>query len=182
MRIPEFESRLSELFTETAKAHHDAFVTTDGNDPEWPIWYADYIQEPISEILDTKFFKSSLIYCLMNADFEYTAREVDVQWQKFYSKHFIGHFAPTDTPIEDHLALYYIPTCPFCKMVIKTINQLGIEVELLNINEDSTYHDELVSVRDRATVPVLRITSPDCDDRWMPESRDIISYLKSTYK
>ena len=182
MNIPEFESQLSELFNETAKAHHEAFAITDGNDPEWPIWYADYLQDPISEILDTKFFKSSLIYCLMNADFEYTAREVDVQWQKFYSEHFIGRFAPTDTPIEDSLALYYIPTCPFCKMVIKTINQLGIEVELRNINEDTNYRDELVSVRDRATVPVLRITSPDSDDRWMPESRDIVSYLVKTYK
>jgi glutaredoxin len=181
MRNPELESRLSELFTETATAHHEAFASTNGNDPEWPIWYADYLQEPISEILDTNFFKSSLIYCLMNADYEYTAREVDVQWQKFYSEHFIGHFAPTDTPIEDRLALYYIPTCPFCKMVINTINQLGIEVELRNINEDTNWRDELVSVRNRATVPVLRITSPDNEDRWMPESRDIVSYLVKTY-
>jgi hypothetical protein len=92
MNIPEFESQLSELFTETAKAHYEAFATTDGNDPEWPIWYADYLQEPISQILDTNFFKSSLIYCLMNADFEYTAREVDVQWQKFLFQTFYRSF------------------------------------------------------------------------------------------
>jgi glutathione S-transferase len=67
-------------------------------------------------------------------------------------------------------------------MVIKTINQLGIEVELRDINEDTNYRDELVSMRDRATVPVLRITSPDSEDRWMPESRDIVSYLVKTYK
>ncbi len=47
MRISEFESRLSELFTETAKAHHEVFSATDGYDPEWPIWYADSLQEPI---------------------------------------------------------------------------------------------------------------------------------------
>lgn len=182
MRIAEFESRLSGLFTETAKAHHEAFAATDGNDPEWPIWYADYVQEPISEILHSRFLKSSLIYCLMNADFEYTAREVDVQWQKFYSKHFLDRFAPADTPTKDKLALYYTTTCPFCKMVIRTIDQMGIEVELRNINEDTDYRDELIAVRDRATVPVLRITSSNGDSRWMPESRDIISYLKKTYK
>jgi len=36
--------------------------------------------------------------------------------------------------------------------------------------------------RDRATVPVLHITSPDGDKRWMPESSDITNYLKKTYK
>jgi hypothetical protein len=29
--------------------------------------------------------------------------------------------------------------------------------------------------------PVLRITSPDGSERWMPESRDIVRYLEQTY-
>ncbi len=182
MSIVEFENQLTELFTETAMAHHEAFVATDGNDPEWPIWYADYLQEPISEVLHNRFLKSSLIYCMMNADFEYTAREVDVPWQKFYSDHFIEHFAPAETPTKDSLALYYSPTCPFCQRVMQTTNQLGIEVEMRNIDEDTDYRNELLAVRDRATVPVLNITSPKGDKRWMPESRDIISYLEKTYK
>ena len=182
MRTAEFESQLTEVFTETEMAHLEAFASTDGNDPEWPIWYADYLQEPMSDILQTRFLKSSLIYCLMDADFEYKARELDVQWQKFYSDHFIGHFAPTDTPTKDSLTLYHTPTCPFCKKVRQTINQLDVEVEMRNINEDTDDRNELVAVRDRATVPVLRITSPDGDERWMPESRDIISYLEKTYK
>jgi hypothetical protein len=28
---------------------------------------------------------------------------------------------------------------------------------------------------------VLRITSPEGEDRWMPESRDIVGYLQETY-
>ncbi len=31
----------------------------------------------------------------------------------------------------------------------------------------------------RATVPVLRITSPDGEQRWMPASRDIVRYLET---
>jgi len=54
MRIAEYENQLSDLFTETATVHHEAFAATDGKDPEWPIWYADYLQEPISEILQNK--------------------------------------------------------------------------------------------------------------------------------
>ena len=67
-------------------------------------------------------------------------------------------------------------------MVMQTTSQLGIEVELRNIDEDTDYRDELVAARHRATVPVLHITSPNGDKRWMPESRDIISYLEKTYK
>jgi glutaredoxin len=182
MRNAEYESQLTELFTETAKAHHEAFAATDGNDPEWPIWYAEYLQEAISEILQNRFLKSNLIYCMMNADFEYTARETDDPWQKFYSDHFIEHFAPADTPTEDSLALYYSPTCPFCQRVMQTTNQLGMDVEMRNIDEKTDYRDELLAVRDRATVPVMQITSPNGDKRWMPESRDIINYLEKTYK
>ena len=181
MKNTEYERQLTELFTETARAHHEAFAATDSKDPEWPIWYAEYLQQPISEILQNKFLKSNLIYCMMSADFEYAARETDVPWQKFYSDHFIEHFAPAETPSEDSLALYYSPTCPFCQKVIRTTDQLGIDIEMRNIDENEDYRDELISVRDRATVPVMQITTSDGDKRWMPESRDIIDYLKKTY-
>jgi hypothetical protein len=36
-------------------------------------------------------------------------------------------------------------------MVMQTISQLGIEVEMRNIDEDTDYRDELVAARDRAT-------------------------------
>ena len=182
MRNTEYESQLSVLFTQSARAHHEAFVATDGDDDDWPIWYAEFLQKPLSEILDTQFTKSNLIYCLMNADFEFTAREIDTQWQKYYSKHFIDHYAPSDTPTKDSLSLYYSPTCPFCRRVMNTINQLDIDVEHRNIGENIEYRNELVEVRNRATVPVLQITSPNGGKRWMPESLDIIRYLEKTYQ
>ena len=42
------------------------------------------------------------------------------------------------------------------------------------------YADELIESRGRATVPVLRITSPNGEERWMPESPDIVRYLETT--
>ena len=32
---------------EVAKAHHQAFVETDGEDPDWPIWYAGELLEDL---------------------------------------------------------------------------------------------------------------------------------------
>ncbi|MGY8815568.1 MAG: glutaredoxin family protein [Gammaproteobacteria bacterium] len=79
------------------------------------------------------------------------------------------------------MSLYYSPGCPFCKMVIKIISTLNITIELRNIDENLEYRNELVSVRGRATVPVLHITTPNGNERWMSESRDIINYLEKMY-
>ena len=66
-------------------------------------------------------------------------------------------------------------------MVRSKIDQLGIDVELRDVMQDSEHRDDLVEARGRATVPVLRIMSLEGEDRWMPESRDIIRYLQQTY-
>lgn len=70
---------------------------------------------------------------------------------------------------------------PYCSMVRSAIDRLGIDVELRDIFQDVQHRDDLVEVRGRATVPVLRVTSPDGESRWVPESRDIVSYLQETY-
>ncbi len=74
--------------------------------------------------------------------------------------------------------LYHSETCPFCAIVRAAIDRLGLVVELREIFEDPVYRDELVEARGRATVPVLRIISPVGEERWMPESRDIVRYLE----
>ena len=56
-----------------------------------------------------------------------------------------------------------------------------LDVELRNIYDDRQHFDELRAARGRTTVPVLRITSSDGEDRWMPESADIVRYLQATY-
>lgn len=121
------------------------------------------------------------MYCLMNADFEHRAREPESEWSIFYAKEMVDRYALPDDPDDDKLALYYFPSCPFCQLVLRAIESCGVDVELRDIFERAEYRDELVGARGRATVPVLRITTPKGDDRWMPESRDIVSYLQEVY-
>jgi glutaredoxin len=173
---------IGKLLLDTGHAHHKAFEVTDGADPDWPIWFAEYSKDTFVGQLGINFTKSQLIYCLMNAAFEHEAREPDRAWPEFYANEIVARFAPSETPTEDKLALYHYNGCPFCSMVRSAIDRLGIDVELRDIFQDSQYRDDLVKVRDRATVPVLRITSSDGEDRWMPESRDIVSYLQKTYE
>jgi len=177
----ELRDSIGKLLLDTGHAHHKAFEVTDGADPDWPIWYAEFSKDTFAEQFGMSFTKSQLIYCLMNADFEHEARAPDSDWPEFYANEIVERFALSETPTDDKLALYHFNGCPYCSMVRSAIDQLGIDVELRDVFEDSQHRDDLVKARGRATVPVLRITSPDGEDRWVPESRDIVSYLQKTY-
>lgn len=80
----------------------------------------------------------------------------------------------------DDLALYYYDSCPFCIRVLMAIRQLGLDIELRNILSDPQHRADLTAARGRATVPVLRI-SADGGDEWMPESVDIVAYLRRRF-
>ena len=45
MSARDLTTRIAELFHEAAEAHHVAYAATDGVDPDWSIWYADYLIE-----------------------------------------------------------------------------------------------------------------------------------------
>jgi len=178
---PQLHARLTHLFRESERQHLAAFADIDGDDPEWPLWYADHLQTPLGQALDTEFYKSQLIYCLMTANFEHIARAPDSDWAEFFANQFMEHYAPSATALEDQLALYYWPSCPFCVRVMNVIDRLGLDVDMRHVLKDRARREELVQARGRATVPVLRIESPDGTVRWMPESLDIIHYLENMY-
>jgi glutaredoxin len=181
MSDPQRHQQLSRLIRECEHAHRAAFPGAGGKDPDWPLWFAEYLQQPLEKALATEFHVSQLVYALMNADFEHTARAPDADWADFLAAELIEHYAPSTTATADHLALYTASGCPFCWSVARTIERLGLEVERHDVYADRARLDELLQARGRATVPVLRIQSPDGEVRWMPESADIIHYLEHTY-
>lgn len=177
----ELKKHIVDLLLETGRAHHAAFKATDGADPDWPIWYAENLQADLSVVLQTPFTRSELVYCLMDADFERSTRAADNDWSEFSADHFVERFAPSDAPAKDKLLLYHFGGCPYCGIVNAAIGKLDVDVEHRDIFENSQYRDELVNARGRATVPVLRIIAEDGEERWMPESRDIVRYLETTF-
>ena len=173
--------RLAALFKQTGEAHHEAFLDNDGDDPEWPLWYAAYLEDRLTPFLAAPLTRSRLVFCLIGADDEHRAADPDAPWPEYYARRFLECLGPAEEPTKDHLALYYFDGCPFCVRVLRAIDTLGLEVELRNIYEVPGHLKELRDVRGRTTVPVLRITSPDGEDRWMPESADIVRYLQASY-
>ena len=81
-------SDLTALFIETGQAHHQAYIETEGDDPEWPIWYAEYMHEKVMDIFNLEFTKSELVYLLVAADLDQKDEESDEPWPTYYASFF----------------------------------------------------------------------------------------------
>ena len=82
--------RLAELLKEAGDAHHQAYSHTNGEDPEWPLWYAGYLHERIAPLFDTPFTRSELVYLLVAAEREQAARDPKADWPVFYATFFLS--------------------------------------------------------------------------------------------
>lgn len=74
------------------------------------------------------------------------------------------------------LKLLQFDSCPFCRRVRDVIDELGIEVEIVHI--DPWDRSAVVEVSGQSGVPVL---VDESSDLVMPESADIIAYLREHY-
>jgi NAD(P)H-hydrate epimerase len=83
---------LANLLNETAEAHHKAFAATEGEDPDWPIWYADYLLDKMRQMLNAKFTKSELIYLLVSAEKKNRVVAPGAYWPRFYANFIISRY------------------------------------------------------------------------------------------
>jgi hypothetical protein len=81
--------QLEELFHEVGEAHHQAYIETDGADPEWPLWYANFLRERFGELLDASFTRSELVYMLVLVAAEQPLRAPGANWARYYAKFFV---------------------------------------------------------------------------------------------
>lgn len=84
--------QLENLFSEVAKAHHAAYIDTDGAHPDWPIWYAEYLRDRLAELLDASFTQSELVYLLVGFDRELQQTAPGAKWQRFYARKFLERY------------------------------------------------------------------------------------------
>lgn len=82
--------QLEGLFREVGEAHHQAYIETDGADPEWPLWYADYLRDKLAPLLDAGFTKSELVYLLVMVANEQPLTAPGANWARYYARKFIS--------------------------------------------------------------------------------------------
>ena len=80
---------LADLLQETGQAHHQAFIETNGFDPEWALWYADYLEAKIPGHIGREVTRSELIYLLWAAMKAHTDEESAEPWPEYYAR-FLG--------------------------------------------------------------------------------------------
>lgn len=73
----------------------------------------------------------------------------------------------------ENLKLYVTKTWPFCVKVVDFLNEQGLEVEILNIDEDPKNREELKRIGGKIQVPMLLINGKP-----LYESNDIIKWCK----
>ncbi|HKE90381.1 MAG TPA: hypothetical protein VKB45_08595 [Gemmatimonadales bacterium] len=74
------------LLREAGMAHHRAFATTNGADPEWPTWYAAFLAPRLRAILGWSVAVAELAERLQqwhHAHMQSGSRE---EWAEFYAR------------------------------------------------------------------------------------------------
>ena len=84
--------QLQTLFSQTGEAHHQAFLASDGADPEWPIWYADYLHSKLGDLLKVTMTKSELVYLLVLADKRQKLDAPGGNWAYYYARFFARRY------------------------------------------------------------------------------------------
>lgn len=92
--MPESErkKRIRQLFLEVGEAHQLAFKDVGGADPEWPMWYAEYLQDKISDLLNIHITKSELVYLIVLGDKEQPLRAPGADYAKYYARFFAERY------------------------------------------------------------------------------------------
>jgi len=89
--VDERTRKVSELLHEAGETHHRVFRITDGDDPDWASWYAEWLTSlsELPELLGAKPVRSELTYALVKLDKEFTG----AGWEDHYATELVRHFA-----------------------------------------------------------------------------------------
>ncbi len=77
------------------------------------------------------------------------------------------------------IEFYRLPGCPYCQRVERVLDELELEYDPIDVPGPRTARDEVERISGQRGVPV--INDPDNDVHGMPESADIVEYLRATY-
>ena len=80
-------TRIAALLHEAAETHHTVYRITDGDDPDWASWYADWLLElsELSDLLGAKPVRSHLVHAFVQLDRDYTTARPPDRWEDWYA-------------------------------------------------------------------------------------------------
>jgi hypothetical protein len=87
--------RIAELLHEAAETHHVVFRITDGDDPDWASWYADWLLDhsELPDVLGAPPVRSHLVHALVELDRSYVSEHPTGRWEDFYAAELVSRFS-----------------------------------------------------------------------------------------
>lgn len=82
------------LLHEAAETHHVVFRITDGDDPAWASWYADWLLDhsELPTLLGKPPVRSHLVHALVQLDRDYLAGSPAEAWEDWYASRLSTEF------------------------------------------------------------------------------------------
>ena len=85
-------NQIDSLLQATGHAHHQAYIETDGADPDWPLWYADYLLDKLPQLLNASMTKTEIVYVLVSLDKEQQTLAPGAKWTHYYAKSLVNRY------------------------------------------------------------------------------------------
>lgn len=94
MRAVADTAKIAELLHEAGETHHVVYRITDGDDPDWASWYADWLLElsELPELLGVKPVRSHLVHAFVELDRAHAASGSTERWQDVYARGLVERF------------------------------------------------------------------------------------------
>jgi hypothetical protein len=85
---------IADVLHDAAELHHAVWRDTDGDDPDWASWYADWLlgHSELGELLGATPIRSHLVHALVELDRAHEA--VGGRWEDAYAAGLVARFSP----------------------------------------------------------------------------------------
>ena len=88
--------QIATVLAAAGPAHHTAYIETDGDDPEWPLWYAEHVIEYLRTILQRPGLTvSRVVWAFVDSDESHRRDAPDTPWHGHYAERFADQLRPT---------------------------------------------------------------------------------------
>jgi hypothetical protein len=77
--------QLADLLKRTGNAHHAAYESTGGTDPEWASWYSGHLQALLGDGLGRSITRSEIVYLLWKAQKDQDSSGSTESWPDYYA-------------------------------------------------------------------------------------------------
>jgi hypothetical protein len=92
--MDETPDRIRDLLHEAAETHHVVYRITDGDDPDWASWYADWLLDhsELPQLLAERPVRSHLVHALVELDRAYMRDRPSEPWEQVYARALVERF------------------------------------------------------------------------------------------